>query len=123
MQCGEVCIAAARRHVVGTRGPRQGEPDLKTANNGRSRGRSGDPIDHLTNDIAALRKDFADLVNDRISAAGDRAKEISQRARHTVEAAEERLTRETSEHPVRSLLIAAAIGAVGVKVGAWLLKR
>ena len=106
---------------------------MKTGNNG-TRVRTSDPMALLRNDIAALKDDLTSLAAGQIDAANNRAKKAVKRmgrsgkmfidrGRKQALAAHRQLGDAAGAHPVRTIIVAALVGAVGIKVLGWMWRR
>lgn len=106
---------------------------MKTGNNG-TRLRGNDPMVLLRNDIASLKEDLTSLAAGQIDAANDRAKQVVKRmgksgkkfidrGRKRALAVHRKLGDAAAAHPVRTVVVAALVGAVGIKVLGWMWRR
>ena len=103
-----------------------------TSNNGHAR--HADPIDLLTRDIAAIKRDIGQLIGEQAGNVRWKARETAGRlqdeARHAAEQAKEQydmahqsLSKTTAERPVTTIVVALAAGAVLGKLAGWMLRR
>jgi ElaB/YqjD/DUF883 family membrane-anchored ribosome-binding protein len=106
---------------------------MKAIHNG-SRTRNKDPLDLVRDDIAAIRSDLASLVGDRLatlqgrakdtlSAASDGIHSAADFARDRAESAHKQLGQAAGSHPLTTIAIAAAVGAIGAGILGWLRHR
>jgi ElaB/YqjD/DUF883 family membrane-anchored ribosome-binding protein len=99
---------------------------MKTSTNSRL-AETDDPIESLKEDFAALRRDFAALVtesaSERMSQATDAVKGVVKQTSKQASAVHKKLSKTAGERPVTTILVAAAVGAIGAKALWWMLRR
>jgi ElaB/YqjD/DUF883 family membrane-anchored ribosome-binding protein len=110
---------------------------MKSTHNG-SRMRTKDPLELVREDIAAIRSDLASLVGDRLATLQGRARETvsvatdglqdglqcaADFARQRAESAHKQLGQAAGTHPLTTIAIAVAVGAVGAGIFGWMRHR
>lgn len=88
---------------------------------------SDDPIEALKEDFASLRRDFTALVSESATEKMDQAsqalKGVVKQTSKQAGAVHKQLSKTAAERPVATILVAAAVGAIGVKALSWMLRR
>ena len=106
---------------------------MRTANNG-ARARGNDTLGPIKDDIAALKADLSSLVGGRLDAlrdgahmaakgAGETGSELFDGGKRRAIAMHRRLGDAAGAHPIKTVVIAAAAGVIGVKVLGWIWRR
>lgn len=97
---------------------------MKKMNNGRL---TLDPVDALRADLSSIKRDLASLVGSGVDSvtertteaftnASDAIKETMEHAQTTAAAAHRKLGKVTGARPIATIAIAAAAGAIAVKL-------
>lgn len=82
-----------------------------------------EPVDALMNDVAAIKRDLGNLLAQRVEAVSDRTREVMDHTVESAKAVRDRVGETASARPFTTMLVAAAAGAVGIKVLGWMFRR
>lgn len=107
---------------------------MRTSNNGHARRVAADPIDVLTRDIAAIKRDITQLIGEgagnvkyrareAASRVQDEAVHVAEQAKEQYDVAHEALAKNTAARPVTTIIVALAAGAVIGKLAGWMMRR
>ena len=99
-----------------------------------SGGRLADPVDALRDDIAAIKRDIAGIIESRASAMGDAVSQtlngmrrggtrLAASTRRSARVAHERLGKTAGARPLTTIAVAAVAGIVSFKVLGWMWRR
>lgn len=85
--------------------------------------RHANPMDLVHEDIAAIKRDLAAVVDGRLSSLGDRTKEVVSQAKDGAIAKHRQLGKFAGTRPITTIVFATAAGAAAATLVGWLGRR
>ncbi len=107
---------------------------MRHSNNDRGTTKKSDPISMLTGDIAAIKRDVAQLIGhgagnvsararQAVSDLSDHAKDVAQQTRERYDEAHESLSQIAASRPVTTIAVSLLAGMVMGKALSWAFRR